>query len=108
MTQRIVGEELFAPDENAVSIYRALARSIVALDAVEVVASRSHVAFRARRGFAYAWAPEHYVKSDVPVGCPAHRGKSCDLPDSRRSPIRHHRHGCITWNFTRRTKSIPN
>ena len=67
MTQPIAGEELFAPDEKAVSIYRALARPVGGLEGVEAVVSKSQVAFRARRGFAYAWAPKHYVKSDVPV-----------------------------------------
>ncbi len=67
MAEPIVGEQFFAPDKKAVSIYRALARSIVGLEGVEVVASKSQVAFRARRGFAYAWAPKHYLKSDVPV-----------------------------------------
>ncbi|WP_349428141.1 DUF5655 domain-containing protein [Microbacterium sp. LWS13-1.2] len=67
MTQPMPGEEFFAPDEKAVSIYRALARPLVGLEGVEVVVSKSQVAFRARRGFAYAWAPERYVKSDVPV-----------------------------------------
>jgi len=67
MAQPIAGEEFFAADEKAVSIYRALARSLMGLDGVEVVVSKSQVAFRARRGFAYAWAPQRYVKSDVPV-----------------------------------------
>lgn len=67
MTEPIAGEELFAPDVKAVSIYRALARSVIGLQGVEVVVSMSQVAFRARRGFAYAWAPKRYVKSDVPV-----------------------------------------
>jgi len=67
MTQPMAGDEFFEPDKKAVSIYRALARSVVGLEGVEVVASKSQVAFRARRGFAYAWAPSQYVKSDVPV-----------------------------------------
>ena len=67
MTQPIAGEEFFAPDKKAVSIYRALARSLVGLEGVEVLASKSQVAFRARRVFAYAWAPKHYLKRDVPV-----------------------------------------
>ena len=67
MTEPIAGEDFFASDEKAISIYRALARSIVGLDGVEVVVSKSQVAFRARRGFAYAWAPKRYVKSDVPL-----------------------------------------
>jgi hypothetical protein len=67
MTQPAAGEEFFAPNDKAVSIFRALARSLVALEGVRVVVSKSQVAFRARRGFAYAWAPNRYVKSDVPV-----------------------------------------
>jgi hypothetical protein len=63
----MVGEEFFAPDAKAVAIYRALARPLVALDGVEVSVTKSQVAFRARRGFAFAWAPQRYVKSDVPV-----------------------------------------
>jgi hypothetical protein len=61
------GEEFFADDEKAVEIYRAIARSVVALEGVEIVVSKSQVAFRARRGFAYAWAPHRYVHSDVPL-----------------------------------------
>ena len=34
---------------------------------MRVVASKSQVAFRARRGFAFAWAPGRYVTSDVPI-----------------------------------------
>ncbi len=71
MTQPIAGEEFFVPDKKAVSIYRALAHSLVGLEGVEIVASKSQVAFRARRGFEYAWAPKRYVKSDVPVVVPA-------------------------------------
>jgi hypothetical protein len=67
MTQPIAGEEFFVSDKKAVSIYRALAQSLVGLEGVEVVPSKSQVAFRARRGFAYAWAPKDYLKSDVPV-----------------------------------------
>ncbi|MBO0981834.1 hypothetical protein IPV10_14880 [Microbacterium sp. SD291] len=37
------------------------------MDGVVVQVSRSQVAFRARRSFAFAWRPGAYVKSDVPV-----------------------------------------
>ena len=63
----IAGEEFFADDEQAAAIYRAIARSLAALEGVRVVVSKSQVAFRARRGFAYAWAPGRYVRSDVPL-----------------------------------------
>ncbi|MCP2635665.1 DUF5655 domain-containing protein [Microbacterium sp. HD4P20] len=67
MTQAVAGEEFFAPDQKAVSIFRALAGPLVRLDDVEVVVSKSQVSFRARRAFAYAWAPGRYVKNDAPV-----------------------------------------
>lgn len=63
----VSGEEFFAPDKKAVSIYRAFARPLAALGDVEVRVSKSQVAFRAKRGFAFAWVPSRYVKSDVPI-----------------------------------------
>ena len=40
---------------------------ILALPGVELRVTKSQVAFRARRGFAYAWAPGRYVSSHVPL-----------------------------------------
>ncbi|MDQ2670736.1 MAG: DUF5655 domain-containing protein [Gemmatimonadota bacterium] len=56
MAQPTAGEEFFALDECAVSIYRALAGPLLGLDDVEVAVSESQVAFRAGRNFAWAWA----------------------------------------------------
>ena len=67
MTAPVEGEEFFAPDWRAVSIYRAFARPLLALEGVEVRMTKSQIAFRVRRGFGYAWAPRQYVKSDVPL-----------------------------------------
>ncbi|WP_242685030.1 DUF5655 domain-containing protein [Microbacterium sp. SD291] len=61
------GEEFFGFDTKAARIYRAIARRLLKLDGVVVQVSRSQVAFRARRSFAFAWRPGAYVKSDVPV-----------------------------------------
>jgi uncharacterized protein DUF5655 len=67
MTSEIPGEEFFGTDTKAVSIYRAVADALLSLEGVEVAVSKSQVAFRAKRGFAYAWAPGRYVRSDVPL-----------------------------------------
>ena len=67
MTGPAPGEEFFADDETALAVYRALASAIAPLAGVRVVVSKSQVAFRARRGFAFAWAPGRYVTSDVPI-----------------------------------------
>ena len=42
-------------------------RAVRALGPVEVRVSRSQVAFRRRRGFAYVWRPGRYVRSAVPA-----------------------------------------
>lgn len=67
MTGPAPGEEFFADDATALAVYRSLAAAIAPLAGVSVVVSKSQVAFRARRGFAFAWAPGRYVTSDVPI-----------------------------------------
>ncbi|WP_407361158.1 DUF5655 domain-containing protein [Microbacterium sp. LBN7] len=67
MARPVIGETFFASNEKAIPIYRSLARPLVALDGVNVVVSRSQVALRARRAFAYAWDPSRYVKSTAPL-----------------------------------------
>lgn len=67
MIRPIEGEGFFSREEKARSIYRAIARRLVSLPDVKVQVTKSQVAFRARRGFAYAWAPKQYITSDVPL-----------------------------------------
>ena len=67
MTERLPGEEHFAHDPAATRIYRTLALPILALDGVAVRVTKSQVAFRMRKGFAYAWDPRRYVRSSVPL-----------------------------------------
>lgn len=67
MSKYVQGEEFFGSDQKAVAIYRAVAAPIVGRGDVDVRVTKSQVAFRARRGFAYMWAPGRYVASDVPV-----------------------------------------
>lgn len=67
MTSAVEGEEFFGADAKAVSIYRVIALALLELEGVTVAVSKSQVAFRARRGFAYAWAPSRYVRSTVPL-----------------------------------------
>lgn len=58
-------EEYFAGDPVGLAAHRHLA---ALLDGgTEVRVSRSQVAYRLRRGFAYLWRPGRYVRSDVPV-----------------------------------------
>ena len=40
---------------------------VAGLGEASVATTKSQVAFRRRRGFAYAWRPGQYVTSDVPL-----------------------------------------
>lgn len=60
-------QRLFAPYPGSLPLYRAVKALVDALGECTVSATKSQVAFRRRRGFAYAWRPGQYVRSDVPL-----------------------------------------
>lgn len=59
--------EFFHGSPLGLAIYEAVASSTNRLGAVRVQVSKSQIAFRRRRGFAYLWRPGHYVSSTVPA-----------------------------------------
>ncbi|TQM64834.1 DUF5655 domain-containing protein [Humibacillus xanthopallidus] len=59
--------QFFAGHPRGLAVYAAVARAVEALGPAEVTVSKSQIAFRRRRGFAYVWRPGQYVKSDVPA-----------------------------------------
>jgi hypothetical protein len=60
-------EEFFDGHPDDLGVYRRVADVIDGLGEAEVRVSRSQIAIRARRGFAYVWWPDRYVDDDVPV-----------------------------------------
>lgn len=60
-------EELFAGSPAGLALYRVVADTVAAIGAADVRATKSQVAFRRRRGFAFVWRPGQYVTSDVPA-----------------------------------------
>jgi hypothetical protein len=60
-------EEFFDGHPDGLAIYRRVADLIDGLGEAEVRVSKSQIAFRARRGFAYLWRPGQYVDNDVPA-----------------------------------------
>ena len=60
-------EQFFAGHEDGLAVYRAVAGAVAALGPCEVRVSRSQIAFRRRRGFAYVWRPGQYLTSEVPA-----------------------------------------
>jgi len=55
-------DEFFAGQPESRQIFDALRRAIDALGAAEVGVSKSQVAFRRRRAFAWAWLPGRYLR----------------------------------------------
>lgn len=57
----------FRDHPDAAAVATAVETVLDTLGPHDVRVSRSQVAFRRRRGFAYLWRPGQYVRSDVPV-----------------------------------------
>lgn len=66
-------EEVFKGSPRGLALFRAVERLLETLGPAaipgqaHVRATKSQVAFRTRRGFAYAWWPGRYVRSTVPA-----------------------------------------
>lgn len=60
-------EDFFAGSPEGTAVFEEVDRAVRALGPVDVRVTRSQVAFRRRRGFAYLWRPGRYVRSDVPA-----------------------------------------
>jgi hypothetical protein len=60
-------EQFFNRSPAGLALYRAVAEAVRTLGPAEVTVSRSQIAFRRRKGFAYVWRPQQYVRTDVPA-----------------------------------------
>jgi hypothetical protein len=55
-------DEFFAGHEAARRIFDVLQRTIATLGPAEICVTKSQVAFRRRRAFAWAWTPDRYLR----------------------------------------------
>lgn len=60
-------EDFFASSPEGLELYRAVRCAVDEIGDAAVRVTRSQIAFRRRRGFAYVWRPGQYVRSDVPA-----------------------------------------
>jgi hypothetical protein len=58
-------DEFFQGRELARQLFEALCGALGALGPVEVRVTRSQIAFRRRRAFAWAWCPDRYLRGAV-------------------------------------------
>ncbi|HEU4492189.1 MAG TPA: DUF5655 domain-containing protein [Jiangellales bacterium] len=56
-------EEFFAEHPDALRVYETVRAEVERLGPVEVRVTRSQVAFRRRRGFAYLWLPGQWLRN---------------------------------------------
>ncbi len=57
-------DEFFAGRDESRLIFEAVREAVAAIGPAEIRATKSQVAFRRRRGFAYAWMPGMYLRRD--------------------------------------------
>lgn len=65
-----VGQEVeafFEGSSAGLQLYRAVESLVARIGEADVRVTKSQVAFRRRKGFAYVWRPGQYVTSDVPA-----------------------------------------
>lgn len=60
-------EDLFDGFPEGLEIYHAVQQAVFALGEASVRVTKSQVAFRRSKGFAYVWRPGQYIASDVPA-----------------------------------------
>lgn len=60
-------DEFFAGSPLGRDLYAAVAEAIEAFGPAAIRVTKSQVAFRRRRAFAWVWRPGRYVSSDVPA-----------------------------------------
>jgi hypothetical protein len=60
-------EQVFSGSPRGLELFRAVERMLAAPTPPTVRATKSQVAFRGKRGYAYLWWPGRYVASDVPA-----------------------------------------
>ena len=73
-------EEVFGGSPRGLALFRAVEELLAHPDPPEIRATRSQVAFRENRGFAYVWWPGRYVRSGVPAVLSIATGSRIDSP----------------------------
>jgi hypothetical protein len=60
-------EGFFEGSPDGLALYASVKDAVAAIGESTVQVTKSQIAFRRRKGFAYVWRPGQYVKSEVPA-----------------------------------------
>lgn len=67
LSEESTPEEVFSGSPGGLELFRAVEQLLATPTPAAIRATKSQVAFRAQRGFAYLWWPGRYVRSSVPA-----------------------------------------
>ncbi|MDN4646347.1 DUF5655 domain-containing protein [Arthrobacter sp. PsM3] len=67
MSKESTPELVFSGSPRGLELFRAVERMLAASTPPATRATKSQVAFRGRRGYAYVWWPGRYLASEVPA-----------------------------------------
>ena len=98
-------EQFFDGFPDGLKLYAAVEASVRDIGEASVHVTKSQIAFRRRKAFAYLWRPGQYVKAPFqrccPSSCPTRSNPTASSPS--RTPPREC--GCTTSNSTTSTRS---
>lgn len=60
-------QDFFANSPSGLELYSSVAEAVTGIGPVDIRVTKSQIAFRHRKGFAWVWRPDQYVRSDVPA-----------------------------------------
>jgi hypothetical protein len=60
-------EDFFAGSPDGLALFAAVRDAVAAIGEAEIRVTKSQIAFRRRKGFAYVWRPGQYVRSEIPA-----------------------------------------
>lgn len=64
---RSTPESFFDGSPDGLRVFRAIAQAVDEIAEAQLRISKSQIAFRRQRGFAYVWRPAQYIDSDIPA-----------------------------------------
>jgi hypothetical protein len=60
-------DDFFDGFPDGLALYEAVERAVSDIGTTTITVTKSQIAFRRRKGFAYVWRPGQYVTSDAPA-----------------------------------------
>ena len=100
-------QEFFAGSAAGLALFEAVAETIATFGSAAMKGSKSQIAFRRRKAFAFVWRPDRYVTTDVPAVLSFGAPQELHSPRSSRSSTLLLTSGCTTSICETRSRWTP-